>query len=391
MPPIRSLSGAARILGSAVFCAAMAAGAGRAQSCLTQVKTVFIIMEENHEWSLIQGSSSAPYINGTLLPMSSYSNEYYGGSLNGTPGALHPSLPNYLWLDAGSNFGITSDGDPTGSYLVNSTAHIETLLHNAGHTWRSYAEGVSAGTCPLTDSGEYVCRHVPALYFLDDTGPNAPSASSPYCIANVVPFTNLASDLSANTCANYNFITPNLDDDMHDGTIQEADTWLSSVVPGILASQAYKNDGLLIITWDEAYNGSGAEVTAPVGMIVISPLAKGGGYYNNSITYSHSSTLRSIEEIFNVSPMLGDAANATDLSDLFSASCAANTPTVVPTVTLTPTTAPTAAATPTATAKATATVAPTKAPTATAVSTATPVPTETKVEPTPTPTHHHKG
>jgi hypothetical protein len=51
-------------------------------------------------------------------------------------------------------------------------------------------------------------------------------------------------------------------------------------------------------------------------MIVLSPLAKGGGY-SNSIHYTHSSTLSMIQEIFNVGPLLGDAANATDLSDLF--------------------------------------------------------------------------
>jgi hypothetical protein len=54
----------------------------------------------------------------------------------------------------------------------------------------------------------------------------------------------------------------------------------------------------------------------PIGMIVLSPKAKGGGYTNH-IAYSHSSTLRSMETIFGVQPFLGDAANATDLGDLF--------------------------------------------------------------------------
>ncbi len=63
--------------------------------------------------------------------------------------------------------------------------------------------------------------------------------------------------------------------------------------------------------WDEGASGDG-----PIGMIVVSPKAKGGGYAN-TIAYDHSSTLRTIEEIFGVTPMLGDAANATDLSDLF--------------------------------------------------------------------------
>jgi hypothetical protein len=68
----------------------------------------------------------------------------------------------------------------------------------------------------------------------------------------------------------------------------------------------------VFIVWDEGTSSS----DGPIAMIVISPLAKGGGY-NNAIHYTHSSTLRTMEEIFGVSPFVGDAANATDLSDLF--------------------------------------------------------------------------
>jgi hypothetical protein len=93
--------------------------------------------------------------------------------------------------------------------------------------------------------------------------------------------------------------------------VKQGDTWLSTEVPKILASSVYKNNGALFITWDEAATGDG-----PVGMIVLSPLAKGGGY-NNAIHYTQSSTVRSVQEIFRVQPpFLRDAANATDLSDL---------------------------------------------------------------------------
>src|SRR6266567_2732431 len=62
---------------------------------MSSVKTVFIILMENHNWSQIKGSSSAPYINNTLLPASSYATQYFN------PPGIHPSLPNYLWLEAG--------------------------------------------------------------------------------------------------------------------------------------------------------------------------------------------------------------------------------------------------------------------------------------------------
>src|SRR5215472_7017815 len=62
-------------------------------ACLARIKTVFLILMENHNWEDIFGNTtSAPYMNGTLLPMASYATQYYN------PPSLHPSLPNYLWL-----------------------------------------------------------------------------------------------------------------------------------------------------------------------------------------------------------------------------------------------------------------------------------------------------
>ncbi len=110
---------------------------------------------------------------------------------------------------------------------------------------------------------------------------------------------------------------PNLCDDMYDtcvsvnDSVKQGDTWLAQKLPAILNSQAYKNGGIVFITWDEGGTGDG-----PIGMIVLSPDAKGGGY-SNTIHYTHSSTLRTLEEIFGVTPLLGDAKTAIDLRDLF--------------------------------------------------------------------------
>ncbi len=93
--------------------------------------------------------------------------------------------------------------------------------------------------------------------------------------------------------------------------IRQGDDWLSTAIPMIQSSIAYQNNGVILITWDEGEFGS----DGPIGMIVLSPFAKVG--YSNSIPYTHSSTLRSLQEIFSVVPLIRDAANATDLSDLF--------------------------------------------------------------------------
>ena len=88
------------------------------------IKTVFIVLMENKNWVQISGSGSAPYINNTLLPMASHAEQYYNPPNN------HPSLPNYLWLEAGTNFGIRNDRSPAHNHQ-STTSHLATLLEAA--------------------------------------------------------------------------------------------------------------------------------------------------------------------------------------------------------------------------------------------------------------------
>jgi len=294
-----------RIL-SALVCALLMTMPAGAQ--VNNVKKVFVIVMENHNWSQFRGAANAPYINNTLLPQASHAEQYYN------PPSLHPSLPNYLWLEAGTNFGILNDSDPSINHQ-STTAHLVTQLKNAGVSWKTYQEDISGTNCPLTSVNKYAPKHNPFVYFDDVTNTNDPNSA--YCIAHVRPFTEMAADLQNNTVAQYVFITPNLCDDGHDSCapvsdpIRQTDNWLAANVPAILNSTAYQTGGALFITWDEGVGGDG-----PIGMIVLSPYAKGGGY-SNSIHYTHGSLLRTVEEIFGVS-LLGDAAVQTDLSDLFS-------------------------------------------------------------------------
>jgi hypothetical protein len=288
-------------------------------STLHHIKTVFVIVMENHNWTgdapiNIKGNSAAPYINYTLLPRASYANNY-----NNPPGD-HPSLPNYLWMEAGTNFGIHDDGTPYQHHQA-TRDHLVKLLENAGISWKAYDEDISGTTCPLANTGPkdqngsslYAVRHNPFVYFDDQTGTlNTRSAT---CIAHVRPFSQLAADLADNKVARYNFITPNLCDDMHDtcagNPIAHGDEWLKKNVPAILNSTAYRSGGALFIVWDEAAKGDG-----PIPLIVLSPFGK-GNHYSNSLYYTHSSLLRTLQEIFGVYPLIRDAANRRDLGDLF--------------------------------------------------------------------------
>src|SRR5258707_14732223 len=117
------------------------------------------------------------------------------------------------------------------------------------------------------------------VYYDDITGTNDPASAS--CSAHIRPYSELAGALQKDTVARYNFITPNLCDDMHDtcaplnDAVKQGDTWLARNLPAILNSQAYQRGGIVFITWDEGEGGDG-----PIGMIVLSADAKGGGYSN---------------------------------------------------------------------------------------------------------------
>jgi len=273
------------------------------------IKTVWVIVMENQNWSSIKGSKYAPYINRTVLPQASYAEQYYNPPNN------HPSLPNYLWMEAGTNFGIHDDLAPSAD-AQSGTQHLVSLLKKAGIEWRAYEENISGKECPLFNSYYYAVRHDPFVYFDDVT--DKKKINSSYCIEHIRPFEELPKDLATNSVAPYNFITPNICDDMHDSCafrfnrIAQGDSWLAQNLPPILNSQAYRSGGAIFITWDEAEIGDG-----PIGMIVLSPFAKGHGY-SNSIHYDHGSLLRTLEGIFQVSPYLGNAANEPDLRDLFS-------------------------------------------------------------------------
>jgi hypothetical protein len=267
------------------------------------IQTVFVLTMENANWSEIRGNAAAPYLNGKLLPMSAHAEQYYN------PPGVHPSEPNYLWMEGGTDYGIRDDGDPA-KHPLRFKDHLVTLLGKSGISWKSYQEDIGADECPTASHGLYAAKHNPFVFFDDVTSGQA------FCIAHNRPLGELATDLRGDLAARYNFITPNLCHDMHgapdcpNAGVAAGDAWLSQWVPIILASQAWQKGGALFITWDEGEGSDG-----PIGMIVLSPFAKKG--FAGSIRWTHSSLLRSVQEIFGVGPLLCDAASAKDLSELF--------------------------------------------------------------------------
>jgi phosphatidylinositol-3-phosphatase len=376
------------ILGCLTAALAVAAGGVRAD----EVKKVFVIAMENHNWTQpstvtqaqqIFHNPAAPFINSLVNGTSGISDQvaFANAYVNAAAGD-HPSEPNYIWAEAGMNFGVTSDADPYSATCApqtvqSTTHHLTGYLTIAGKSWKSYQEDtdvdatntplpMSAWTVPLfSHSGvftapgtneynysnqfNYAAKHNPMVFFTDTNGgcSNPPSTSNPQRL-HYAPLQQLALDLANNTVADYNWITPDQFNDQHttltngygqynppftpltadSARIAQGDNFLARVVPLIMASDAYQDHGLIVLWWDES---EGGDTTSPLAsaetlpFIIISKDAHknvNGVPYSNTIQYSHSSFLRTMQEIFGVDPRhrynwLGGAATATDLSDLF--------------------------------------------------------------------------
>src|SRR5262249_24466210 len=129
---------------------------GQAIGAASSIQTIFSILMENHDWRQILGSPFAPNLNNTLLPQASYTNQYFN------PPHIHPSLPNYLWPEAGDNFGIFNDANPDVNHQA-TTDHLVSYLEAAGVSWKTYQEGITGNDCPLVviNPTHYAPKHNP--------------------------------------------------------------------------------------------------------------------------------------------------------------------------------------------------------------------------------------
>jgi len=325
------------------------------------IRHVFLVNLENKGYATTFGPASpAPYLSRTLRGLGVLLGQYHG--------TAHNSLPNYLaqvsgqgpnpqqqadcpvftpFVGAGDGPATVAPQQAVGSGCV-YPASVPTLagqLTGKGLTWKGYLEDMGAdpareaATCAhpalgapdstqhATAKDAYATKHNPFVYFRSIT-------DSPSCARTVVNLTALLSDLDrADSTPNLAYVTPNLCHDGHDspcangepGGLTSADGWLKTWVPRILASPAYRQDGLLVVTFDESdapqadFTTSGGEVAGPnaakpgivgpgggrVGAVVVSPRTTPGT--TSSTGYNHYSLLASIEDIFGL-PHLGFAA-----------------------------------------------------------------------------------
>ena len=201
---------------------------GKLPLSATRYSHVMWIWMENHSYGEIIGSAEAPYIN-SLARQCGLATNYHNVS--------HPSLPNYIAATSGlplaglGPFG--SDCSPSracGTPAPSVFAQVR--------SWKAYEQSMPRH-CDRADTGAYAVRHDPPPYYL----------ALASCARDDVGYGRLAPDLARGRLAAFSFLTPNLIDDMHDGTIAQGDGWLRTNLPTILNSAAYrKARGMSLVT-----------------------------------------------------------------------------------------------------------------------------------------------
>lgn len=276
---------------------------------------VVLLVEENQSYSGMILNNGMPYLS-SLASKYGLATQYYANT--------HPSIGNYFQMTTGQI--LTNDDNQTPASFPISSDNIVRELMIAGKTWKSYAESLPSVGYTGGNTGRYAVRHNPFPYFTDVQYSSTQKL-------NLVPFSEFATDLANNQLPNFSYIVPNLDDDAHDGTPQQADAWLQKNIAPLLASAAFQQDGLLIITFDEALPTDSTHGGGHIATVVIGPKVKSG--YKSATLYQHQSLLRTLLTALGAKSFPGAAASAPAMTDFFASS--APTPTPMPPTPLPPT------------------------------------------------------
>jgi hypothetical protein len=255
---------------------------------------VVIVLEENHSYSEVIGSSSAPFVN-SLAHQYGLATQYYANT--------HPSIGNYFMLTTGQI--ITNDDAYTGTVTADN---IVRHLLTAGKTWKAYAESLPSVGYTGPDLYPYAKRHNPLAFFSD-------VVNSQVEASNLVPFTEFATDLGNDHLPVFSFIVPNLLNDGHDGSLQQADTWLQQNIAPLISSATFQKDGLLMIVFDESNNSDLTHGGGHVACVIVSPRAKPA--YQSTTFYQHESALRLMMEAMGITGYPGAAATAPSMAEFF--------------------------------------------------------------------------
>ncbi|HEV7206150.1 MAG TPA: alkaline phosphatase family protein [Jatrophihabitans sp.] len=235
---------------------------------------VVVVVMENHSYADVIGSSQAPYINALAR---------HGISLTRMYGITHPSEPNYLALFSGSTHGLRDDRCP----LTYSSANLASTLRARRYSFVGYSEGLPSVGSTICNYGAYARRHAPWTDFTNLPGyVNRPLSTMP-------------SDYSR--LATVSFVVPNVNHDMHDGTVRQGDAWLQQHLDAYYR-WARTHNSLLVVTWDEDDHSASNQIPTVI-------VGAGVAVKRPSVHVDHYGLLRALEDTYGL-PRLGYSASA---------------------------------------------------------------------------------
>jgi PKD repeat protein len=270
------------LLGAATVSALITPGASAASGgAVPRPDHVVIVVEENHSDQSIIGNPDAPYINslaGSGANMTSFFAE------------THPSEPNYLAMYSGDTQGVTDDSCPH----TFDAPNLGGELLDAGVGFVGYSEDLPSVGYTGCNSGSYARKHNPWVNFTDvPSSANQPFSAFPSNYANL---------------PQVSFVVPNLDNDMHDGTIAQGDGWLRDNLGGYVA-WARTHNSVLVLTFDEDDHSQNNRIPT---IVVGQPVAAGS--YGE--TLNHYNLLRTVEDAYGIAPV-GASATADPIVDIW--------------------------------------------------------------------------
>ena len=242
---------------------------------------VLMVIMENHSAQNIIGNPAAPYLNSLATS---------GASMTQSFAITHPSQPNYIALFSGALNGVLDNTCPN----TLTAENLGSQLTGAGLSFVGYSESLPNPGYTGCTSGPYARKHNPWVNFT-----NVSEAANQ-------PLTSLPTDFA--TLPTVSIVVPNLNNDMHDGTIEQADTWMRTTIDGYL-QWAKQHNSLLLVTWDEDDNNAGNRIPT-----IFAGAGVRTGQYPERI--DHYSVLRTLQDMYGLPP-LANSVSASPIADIW--------------------------------------------------------------------------
>jgi phospholipase C len=253
---------------------------------------IVVVVFENKTFDELIGSPSATTFN-RLAGRYSLLTRYHA--------LARPSLPNYLALVSGSTQGVRE----TCTECVFDGQNLADTIESSGRTWKTYAEGLPARGFTGAESGLYVKRHNPFVYFRS-------VISKPQRLRRVVPYSEFVPDLKRGKLPDFSLVVPDLCNGMHDCPVGRGDAWLNAFLRPVLGNPQLAG-GAVIVTFDEPHGRDTVE-NGRLATLVLGPLVRPGA--RSGTRFTHYSLLRMIEDAWGL-PHLGKARTAAPIGGIW--------------------------------------------------------------------------